>query len=138
MPKSPGHRQAPDHQVRERHLQQRMQVKVAGELVADSNDVIRVDESGQPSRYYFPRADVQMDKLTRTDTSTDCPFKGHARYFSVNAGRQRFEDAVWSYEDPYEEHSDLQYRLAFYQDKMPDIEVGPASNGNSPSGRRNP
>lgn len=123
MTKSPGHQKWPDHQVRERRLQQRMQVSVDGEIVADSNDVIRVDEDGNPARYYFPRADVRMDKLTRTDTRTECPFKGVARYFSVNAGRKRFEDAVWSYENPYEEHSDLQYRLAFYDDRMPEIEV---------------
>lgn len=126
MTRSPGHQKWLDHQVRETRLQQRMQVSVAGEIVADSNDVIRVDEDEYPARYYFPRSDVRMDKLTRTDTQTECPFKGTARYFSVNAVGQRLEDAVWSYEDPYEEHSDLQHRLAFYDDKMPQIEVRPA------------
>jgi protein-L-isoaspartate O-methyltransferase/uncharacterized protein (DUF427 family) len=123
MTRSPGHQQQPDHKVVEKHLQQRMQVSVGGELIADSNNVIRVDEDGAPPRYYFPRADVQMERLTRSDTTTRCPFKGTAHYFSLNAAGQRLEDAVWSYEEPYEEHSDLQYRLAFYDDKMPQIEV---------------
>lgn len=105
-----------------------MQVSVDGEIIADSKDIIRVDEDGSPSRFYFPRADVRMGKLTRNDTSTDCPFKGRAHYFAVNAGRKRFEDAVWSYEAPFEAHSALQNRLAFYDDKIPELEVRPAAH----------
>jgi len=123
MTRSPGHQQWPDHQIREKHLQQRMQVRIGEDVIADSNDVIRVDEDGHPARFYFPRSDVRMDKLTRTDTHTECPFKGTADYFSVNSGRQRFEDAVWTYEQPYEEHAELQHRLAFYDDKMPQLQV---------------
>ncbi|HWK75471.1 MAG TPA: DUF427 domain-containing protein [Povalibacter sp.] len=123
MTRSPGHHQWPDHQIREKHLQQRMQVRIGEDVIADSNDVIRVDEDGHPARFYFPRSDVRMDKLTRTDTHTECPFKGTADYFSVNSGRQRFEDAVWTYEQPYEEHAQLQHRMAFYDDKVRQLQV---------------
>jgi uncharacterized protein (DUF427 family) len=123
MKASPGHRQWPNHQVSERHIQQRLQVRVDDDLVADSNDVIRVDEDGKPSRFYFPRADVRMDKLTRTDTTTECPFKGTAHYFSLSSGSQRFEDAVWTYEQPYLEHSELQHRIAFYAEKIPQMRI---------------
>jgi len=123
MTRSPGHHQWPDLQIREKHLQQRMQVRIGEDVIADSNDVIRVDEDGHPARFYFPRSDVRMDKLTRTDTHTECPFKGTADYFSVNSGRQRFEDAVWTYEQPYEEHAQLQHRMAFYDDKVRQLQV---------------
>jgi len=100
-----------------------MQVEVAGELVADSANVIEVDEDGSPPRYYFPREDVKMDKLARTQTSTECPFKGKASYYSVNAGRKRLEDVIWTYEEPYQEHAALQGRLAFWDEKSPEVQI---------------
>lgn len=123
MSQSPGHQKWPDHQVREVHLPQRMQVTINGESVAASTDVIRVDESGNPARLYFPRQDIRMDKLASSDTTSQCPFKGTARYFSVKAGDVLLNDAAWSYEQPYDEHSDLKDRIAFYDDKMPQIEI---------------
>jgi uncharacterized protein (DUF427 family) len=67
-----------------------------------------------------------MDKLQASNTTTVCPFKGTARYFSLSAGGKQLKDSVWSYETPYDEHADLAGRVAFYDDKMPEIQVRPA------------
>ena len=55
MSKSPGHQQHPDHKVRETHLHSRATAAIDGQAIAESSDVIRVDEDGAPPRYYFPR-----------------------------------------------------------------------------------
>lgn len=123
MSRSPGHQKHPDHKVREQHLADRVQVAVNGEIVGDSKDVIKVEEDGNPARYYFPRGDVKMDLLERSATTTRCPFKGEARYFNVHAGGKKLDDAVWTYEDPYDEHVALTERVAFYDDKVPDIRI---------------
>ena len=123
--KSPGHQQQPDHKVIEQRLGERVQVSVDGETIADSADVIRVEEDGFPVRYYFPRQDVSMDRLEPSAMTSECPFKGVARSFDLNVGGQRIKDAVWSYEDPYAEHRALKERLAFFDDKVPKVEVGP-------------
>ena len=124
MSKSPGHQRSPEHQVREERVVQVVKVKVGHETVAESTDVIRVDEDGAPARYYFPRSDVRMEMLQPTATTTECPFKGHATYFDLNAAGKHLKDAVWTYEQPYDEHADLAQRVAFYDDKHPDIQVG--------------
>ena len=126
MGKSPGHLKWPEHRVSEQAVKQRMLVKVGNEVVADSKDVIRVEEDGSPTRFYFPRSDVGTGKLQPSDLTTECPFKGTARYFNLHVGSRELANAVWSYEDPYEEHSQLASRVAFYDDKMPEIEVKPA------------
>lgn len=82
-------------------------------VIADSADVI------------FPRADVKMNMRVRSDTTTECPFKGSARYFSVRLGDKTLEDAVWTYEDPYDEHVALKERVAFHEENIPGIRIDP-------------
>lgn len=127
MSHSPGHQKWPDHKVRETPVGKQVTVELNGQIVAQSANVIRVDEDGSPARYYFPRGDVRMDQLERTETTSQCPFKGTAHYFDLsmegggNGGK--LKDAVWSYEEPFDEHQTLKDRLAFYDDKYRDIHV---------------
>lgn len=127
MSKSPGHQKWPEHKVLETPVEERITVEIDGKVVADSRNVIRVDEDGSPARYYFPRADVSMERLQRTATTSQCPFKGTAHYFTLSMegsnGGGRLEDAVWTYEEPFDEHESLKDRVAFYDDKYRNIHV---------------
>jgi uncharacterized protein (DUF427 family) len=123
MSKAPGYQQHPDHKVRETRLSNPVRVEIGGEVVAESQDVVRVDEDGYPPRYYFPRGDVKMDRLARSDTTSVCPFKGMAHYYAVRVGDRLLKDAVWTYEAPYDEHPGLKERLAFWEGRFPEIAI---------------
>ena len=99
----------------------RVRVSYRGELVADSADALRLEEGSYPAVYYFPRKDVKMERLERTSHTTHCPYKGDASYFSLKGGPQ---NAVWSYETPFDEMKAIGEHLAFYPDKVDSISIG--------------
>jgi uncharacterized protein (DUF427 family) len=116
----PGYRQHPEHRLSAKPAGARVEVKLDGEVIADSADAIRLEEGSYPAVYYFPRKDVRMDRLERSAHESYCPFKGTASYYSFKGGAQ---NAVWTYEKPYDEMLALRERLAFYPDKVDSITV---------------
>lgn len=114
----PGYKKYPDHRITTKPAGVRVQVKLDGEVIADTRDAIRLEEGDYPAVYYFPRKDVKMDRLVRSKHQTVCPFKGTASYYSLANGA---ENAVWTYETPYDEVSVIKERLAFYPDKVDSI-----------------
>jgi len=93
-------------------------VEFGGEMVADSARTLVLREENYPPVHYFPRDDVRMDLLARTEHTTRCPYKGVASYWSVEAGGRTAGNAVWSYEDPIPEMTGIAGYLAFYRDRM--------------------
>jgi uncharacterized protein (DUF427 family) len=118
---APGFSKRPDHRIVTRPAAARVQVKFHGELIADSAEAVRMEEGTYPAVYYFPRKDVRMDRLARTEHHSYCPFKGQASYYSLKGGP---ENAVWSYEEPYDEMLAIRELLAFYPEKVDSIAVG--------------
>lgn len=120
---APGYKKHPDHRITTEPAGVRVQVTFKGDVIADTRDAIRMDEGMEgstvaPAVYYIPRKDVKMDRLARTDHHTYCPFKGEASYYSLTSGP---ENAVWSYEHPYDEMMAIKDLLAFYPDRVDSI-----------------
>lgn len=96
----------------------RIRVRFAGETIADSARSLIVQETRHDPVLYLPREDLRMEHFHPTQTTTFCPFKGDANYFSLVVGDARSEDAVWSYEDPFPEVVGLKDYVAFYRDRI--------------------
>lgn len=91
-----------------------VRVEIDGETVAESTNPVILFETGLPERYYLPAADVRQDLLTPSDTTSACPYKGVANYFSVGD----HADIVWTYPSPLRESSPVEGLLAFYNEKV--------------------
>jgi len=87
------------HRISTRPSSKHVRVELDGQVLAESDRAVELDETGLPTRYYLPREDVRMDLLTPSDTTSHCPFKGDARYFSAPGAA----DAFWIYEAPSED-----------------------------------
>ena len=68
-----------------------------------------------------------MTRLTRTSLVTHCPYKGDAAYWSIRSGERVVDNAVWSYETPYDEMAEIREHLSFYPDRVTSIEEQRAS-----------
>ncbi len=91
----------------------RIRATFQGVTVAESTRTLVMHETRLPSVFYFPRADVAMDLLVRSELQTNCPFKGNASYWTLRAGGKTVENAAWSYEDPFDESSGVKDYIAF-------------------------
>ena len=114
----PGFKKRPDYRIAARPAGARVRVTFKGEVIADTKDAVRLEETSYPPVFYIPRTDVKMERLVRTSHNTYCPFKGQASYYSLAGGPQ---NAVWSYERPYDEMLAIKELLAFYPDKVDSI-----------------
>jgi uncharacterized protein (DUF427 family) len=116
------HPRDPYHRVDILDSSRHVKVRVNGEVVAETDRPKLLFETGLPTRYYIPREDVKMEMLVASDRITGCPYKGIASYWSVEAGGERVEDLIWSYQDPIPEAAKIKGLLAFFNEKV-DLEV---------------
>lgn len=121
--KTPG----PDHPITIELARNRWRARFAGHVIADSGDALILREKDYPPVVYFPRADVAMEYMSRTDRSTYCPYKGDAAYYTVLMDGRFAQNAIWTYEIPYPAMEAIAERLAFYTDKIAVYEVSDAA-----------
>ena len=103
----------------------RVIVRVGGAVIADTTRALVMRAPGSADTVYIPREDVDMTRLVRTTHATHCPYKGDASYWSVQSGARTVENAVWSYETPYDDVAPIAGYLAFYADRVDAIEEQP-------------
>jgi uncharacterized protein (DUF427 family) len=117
------HPRDPYHRVDVLNSSRHVKVIVGGEVVAETTRPRLLFETGLPTRYYIPKLDVRLDLLTPTSTTTRCPYKGKAAYWSVNVKGKEFKDIVWGYPAPIPESPKIENLLCFYDEKVDAVYV---------------
>ncbi len=110
-----------DH-IRIRDAEGTWSVRAGGAVLGESDNALELAEGSYPPVIYFPRSDIAMAFLERSDKTTVCPHKGTASYYSIVTKSTVLKDAVWSYESPNEDVSRITDHLAFYTGELITVE----------------
>jgi len=81
-----------------------------GTVVAESDDTVVVE-----GNHYFPEASVRRDLLVPSNTTSECPWKGHAEYYSLRVDGKDNPDAAWYYAEPFEAAAQIKGHIAFWK-----------------------
>lgn len=81
-----------------------------GTVLAESNDTVVVE-----GNHYFPPESLNTEALEPSSTTSTCPWKGKASYYSVVAGGDKNADAAWYYPDPSDAASNIKDHVAFWK-----------------------
>jgi uncharacterized protein (DUF427 family) len=96
----------------------RVIVRAGGATIADTTASLVLREANYPPVRYIPLGDVDRTLLAPSDTSTYCPYKGEASYWSITTESGRSDDAVWFYGAPYPAVEPIGDHVAFYADRV--------------------
>ncbi|MEA2078966.1 MAG: DUF427 domain-containing protein [Pseudomonadota bacterium] len=89
-----------EHDIHIQRSDKHVEVEFFGEVIAHSHNTLVLKEANCADVYYFPIVDVRMEFLTPTGTSSHCPYKGDASYWSIRTAQKELIDAAWSYSHP--------------------------------------
>ena len=79
-------------------------------VLAESDKTIVVE-----GNHYFPPESINREHFKDSDSHTNCPWKGEARYYEVVVGAQTNKDAAWYYPEPKEAAKQIKNHVAFWK-----------------------
>lgn len=98
-----GHLRDPYHRVDVRRSSRHVVVRFGDEVLAESSRPMILSETGLPNRFYLPPEDVRTDRLDPSTTTTVCPYKGEASYWSLRVDNGTIPDVAWALHNPLED-----------------------------------
>jgi len=78
-------------------------------VLAESNETIVVENN-----HYFPRSTLISEFFVSSNTTSHCPWKGDANYYSINVNGEENKDAAWFYKPPKKEAIKILNHVAFW------------------------
>jgi uncharacterized protein (DUF427 family) len=109
---------SPAHRILFEPDPRRLRAFVGDTAVLDTTGAHLLHETGIRPVPYIPLADIDRSRLEPSATTSHCPFKGDASYWSLRVGDELRTDAVWTYEEPLPEARWLHGFAALYFDRV--------------------
>ncbi len=81
-----------------------------GTVIASSEQTVVVE-----GNHYFPASSVDQDVLRPSTTTSTCPWKGTASYYSIEVDGKVNPDAAWFYPTPKDAASEIADHVAFWR-----------------------
>ena len=78
-------------------------------VIAESDDTVLVE-----GNHYFPMSSLNKELIEISETTTNCPWKGTANYYSIKTNGALNKDAVWFYKTPKKAAQQIENRIAFW------------------------
>ena len=80
------------------------------QVIAESDDTVVVE-----GNHYFPPESVQREFLQDSATTTVCPWKGTANYYTLVVDGKSNPDAAWYYAETKPAADQIRGRVAFWR-----------------------
>ena len=118
---APGFQRDPQYKMLISQAHHTANAERGGVRIASTKNAILLSEHTYKNVLYFPRIDVDLSALRATETSSFCPFKGTASYWTTAKTQEnshRAVDICWSYEQPFDEAAAIGGYIAFYPNEV--------------------
>lgn len=93
-------------------------VRAGGAVIGESSRALEFLEEGFAPVIYFPREDLGMAFLDRSEMSSTSHLLGAASYFSIVTKSEVLTDSAWSYETPNENAARIAGHIAFHPNRV--------------------
>jgi uncharacterized protein (DUF427 family) len=81
-----------------------------GTVIAESDSTEMVE-----GNHYFPLDSVKTEYFQPSNTTSVCPWKGTASYYTLDVNGQQNTDAAWFYPEPKDAAAQIKDHVAFWK-----------------------
>ena len=113
-----AHPRDPFHRVDVHRSSRHVLVRVGETVIGETHEPAILFETSLPPRYYLSPEAVRTDVMQRSDTVSQCPYKGDGQHWHVVIGDKRIENAAWSLPSPLGDASRIPRWFSFYPEKV--------------------
>jgi len=81
-----------------------------GTIIAESDATVVVE-----GNHYFPQSSLSADHFSPSETRSVCPWKGEAKYYTIDVNGATNIDSAWTYPEPKSAAAKIKDHVAFWR-----------------------